>query len=163
MDQRAANDVLVALRRITRAIDLHSRGLIARHGLTVPQLLVLQVLAGRGALPTGELSSAVNLSNATVTSIVGRLVSRGLVSRRRSEQDRRVVLVALSEAGQEAVAQAPGLLQERFVRAFGELAPWEQSLILSSLQRVAAMMDADELDAAPMLVPGASVEPGPEG
>jgi DNA-binding MarR family transcriptional regulator len=157
MDQHLADDVLVALRRITRAIDLHSRSLVSRYGLTVPQLMLLKELKLRGRLPVGELSRHVHLSAATVTSILGRLASRELIIRERSEEDRRVVLIRLSENGREVVEGAPGLLQDRFTHAFGQLADWEQSQILSSLQRVAAMMDADELDAAPLLSPGSSV------
>jgi DNA-binding MarR family transcriptional regulator len=163
VEQQVADDVLVALRRITRAIDLHSRSLVSRHGLTVPQLLLLKELSARGALPVGELSRRVHLSAATVINILGRLGAKGAITRTRSQEDRRVVIVEITDRGREIVRDAPSLLQDRFMREFGLLQDWEQSLILSSLQRVAAMMDADDLDAAPLLSPGASVEPSEEG
>lgn len=162
MDRPLVDDVLVSLRRITRAIDLHSRQLVTHHGLTVPQLLALKELSGHEPVPIGELSRRIHLSAATVTSILGRLEARGLVARVRSAEDRRVVLVRLTPSGDEVVRDAPGLLQERFVHEFGHLRDWEQGLILSSLQRVAAMMDAGDLDAAPLLTPGSSVELEPE-
>ena len=157
MQQDIAEEVLVALRRITRAIDLHSRSLVSSCGLTVPQLLILKELREQGILPVGELSRHVHLSAATVTSILGRLVARGLVLRHRSDKDRRVVLVEISDEGRRLAKDAPGLLQDRFTRDFGQLKDWEQTLILSSLQRIAAMMDAGDLDAAPLLSSGASV------
>ncbi len=157
-------DVLVALRRIMRAIDLHSRSLIASYGLTVPQLMVLKELAGRGELPVGKLSRRVHLSPATVTSIVGRLSARGLVARERSADDRRCVLIGLTPAGEHMVENAPGLLQEHFVQEFARLEDWERNLLLSSLQRLAAMMDvvmmdADELVVEPVLDVNGAVEP----
>jgi hypothetical protein len=53
------------------------------------------------------------------------------------------------------------LLQDRFASRFEELEDWEQSQLLASLQRIAAMMDAGELDAAPVLSSG-SVRATPE-
>jgi hypothetical protein len=47
------------------------------------------------------------------------------------------------------VRQAPPLLQEHFMKRFAELKEWEQTLILASLQRVAAMMEAAELRDVP--------------
>ena len=69
-------DVLVSLRRIIRAIDLHSRSLIQRFGLTGPQLIILEVLVDRGECSMTELSEAISLSMATVTGILSRLENR---------------------------------------------------------------------------------------
>ncbi|MBN2801001.1 MAG: MarR family transcriptional regulator [Deltaproteobacteria bacterium] len=156
------DEVLIALRRITRAIDLHSRRLIALHGLTVPQVLVLKQLAEVGPLPVGTLSRLVRLSSATVSAMLRRLTSRDLVAQVRSEEDRRVVLVEITEAGRDAIASAPSLLQEDFIEAFSALSSWEQHGLISGLQRIASMMDADNLDAAPFLTPGATMDPGSE-
>ncbi|HSL18147.1 MAG TPA: MarR family transcriptional regulator, partial [Methylomirabilota bacterium] len=59
--------VLAALRRIIRAIDLHSRSLVQRYGLTGPQLVVLKELIDRPPQSVSALAGAVNLSQATVT------------------------------------------------------------------------------------------------
>jgi len=59
--------------------------------------------------------------------------------------------VMLSDAGRDAVRDAPDALQQRYVRAFERLADWEQMQILAALERVAAMLDADALDVAPVL------------
>ncbi len=93
----------------------------------------------------------MSLSQATVTTIIDRLEKRGYVARTRSDSDKRVVHTLLTEAGREAVDTAPTPLQEAFSVRFEQLHHWEQSLILSALQRVAAMMDADDLDASPFL------------
>jgi DNA-binding MarR family transcriptional regulator len=98
-----------------------------------------------------RLAEAVSLSQATVTTIIDRLEQRGLVERRRSPEDRRVVHACLTEPGRTVLASAPAPLQDTFTRRFDRLADWEQTLILSALQRVASMMGADELDAAPIL------------
>jgi len=146
--------VLVALRRIMRAVDLRSRRLVAQHGVTGPQLILLKEIERREHLSVSELCRDVHLSQATVTGILDRLEKRGLVGRRRSEQDRRRVVVSLTDEGAAVLDTAPELMQETFVAAFEGLRNWEKTLILSSLQRVVAMMEAEEIDSAPMLVSG---------
>lgn len=154
------DQILSALRRVMRAVDLHSRQLVQSHGLTGPQALVLKAV-GHRSLSAGALAEQVNLSQGTVTDILNRLEQRGLVSRVRSETDRRRVMVQLSEAGRRCLASSPPLLQERFASRFRELEQWEQTQLLASLQRIAAMMDADDIDAAPVLSLG-SVRATPE-
>ena len=46
---------------------------------------------------------------------------------------------------------APPLMQESFVEQFDRLQNWEQHMILSSLQRLVTMMDAKQIEAAPIL------------
>jgi DNA-binding MarR family transcriptional regulator len=145
-------EVLVVLRQIIRRIDLHSKKLVQQHGLTGPQLIILRELSRAEEMPVGQLARLIDLSHATVTSILDRLEKRGLVSRNRSTVDRRRVMVGITESGNTVVAGAPSLLQEQFVDQFQSLATWEQTLILSSLQRVAAMMDAQKLDASSALI-----------
>lgn len=154
------NDLLVALRKITRAIDLHSKRLARETGLTAPQLLVLQSVARTGRAKPSDIARQVHLSGATITSIVDRLVRAGLVSRERSAEDKRSVDVVLTDAGKASVETAPELLQQEFLSAFDRLEHWEQSLLISSVQRIATMMDAGAIDAAPILELG-EIDTGP--
>ncbi len=143
--------VLVSLRQIIRAIDLHSKKLERESGLTGPQLLIMQLIGTQGEVTSGVIAREVSLSQATVTSILDRLEKKGLLTRVRSTHDKRKVMVSLTEQGGKALESAPTLMQESFIRSFNQLEDWEQSLILSSLQRVSDMMSATELDAAPLL------------
>ncbi|MEL6722742.1 MAG: MarR family transcriptional regulator [Pseudomonadota bacterium] len=148
-----SDQVIIALRRVIRAVDLHSRTLSESHGLTGPQALILKVLRN-GCLAAGVLAAGVRLSQGTVTDILNRLEQRGLVKRQRDTQDRRRVLVAVTKAGIALLDQSPPLLQERFAQRFNELRDWEQTQLLASLQRIAEMMDAEGLDASPILSSG---------
>jgi len=146
--------VLTALRRLIRAVDLHSRQLVRSHGLTSPQALTLNALIRSGECSVGELARQLNLSQATLTDILNRLTKRGLALRSRSSVDKRRVLVTATPQAREMLRDAPPLLQERFIAEFRNLTDWERSLLLSSLQRIAAMMDAEHLEAAPVLSSG---------
>lgn len=145
------DEVLVALRRVIRATDLHSRHLAKTTGLTAPQILLLQTIRDRGEVTIGELATDISLSQATVTTILDRLEKRGLVYRKRSNEDKRKVHAHLTTEAQEILKNAPIPLQEQFTRQFGDLHEWEQTMIISSLQRIAKMMDAEHIDASPVL------------
>ena len=145
------NDVLVSLRRIIRATDLHSKRMIRECGLTTPQVMVLKAIDELGDVTVRRISNHVSLSQATVTTILNRLEQRNYVERVRSLSDRRVVNARLTETGKIILEQAPTLLHETFIERFESLEPWEKTQLLASLQRVAAMMDAESIDAAPLL------------
>jgi len=149
--QEILDDVLVALRRIVRSIDLHSKKLVQSHHLTIPQVVLLREIQRHKRLPLGDLAKLASLSNATVTGIIDRLESRNLVQRVRSKTDRRQVFVEITGEGLKAVRTMPPLLQESFVRQVQGLQKWEQAQILSSLQRVASIMNADKIEAEPIL------------
>lgn len=144
-------DVLVALRRIIRATDLHSKRLSKESGLTTPQVVVLQAVRDLGEVTTGAVSGRVNLSQATVTTILDRLEGRGLIERYRSTADRRVVHARLTAQGRATLRRAPPLLHERFIEAFARLGDSDQRRIVAALDEVAGMMGAADLDAVPLL------------
>lgn len=148
-------ELLIALRQIIRAIDLHSKQLNRDVGLTGPQLIILQRVGASPGIFPKKIAEQVNLSQGTVTTILDRLESRSLITRVRSESDRRSWKISLSEAGEKLLQQAPTPLQQDFLDRFNSLQPWEQTQILSSVQRLAVMMNAEGLDAAPILEIGA--------
>ena len=144
-------ELLVAIRRVIRAIDLRSKKLSKDVGITGPQLLVIQELGADPGITATQVSDIVNLSQATVTSILDRLESKGMVERVRSESDRRRIALYLTDLGKSTLKSAPRSMEDSFIDKFSTLEDWEQSLLLSSVQRVANMMDANDLDAAPIL------------
>jgi len=145
------DEVLTSLARIIRATDLHSRKLGRTTGLTTPQLVVMRAIQQSEDPTVTQLSRDVSLSQATVTNILNRLETNGLIRKQRGVKDKRQVYISLTEQGLELEARAPEPIQEEFVARFGALEPWEQHLIVSSLTRVASMMDAESIDAAPVL------------
>ncbi|SMX50434.1 HTH-type transcriptional regulator MhqR [Maliponia aquimaris] len=145
---------LIALRRILRATDLYGRELKQAAGVTAVQLRVLQIIAEKGQATPKEISVRMRVSQATMTSLVDKLVRDGMVVREKSEQDRRQTNVHITPKGLRTLAEAPDPLQQRFVRKFETMEDWEQAMLMASLERVAAMLDADDLDVAPVLEAG---------
>lgn len=150
-DQTLTNEVLVALRRIIRAIDLYSRSLVKEHSITGPQLVILQALSKNKEMSVGELAKSVSLGQATVTGILDRLEKRGFIVRRKSDDDKRKVFISPTEESNKMVAATPSALQQTFVRQFEKLQDWEKNMILAVLQKIVAMMDANSIEAFPIL------------
>ncbi len=150
---RGANDeaylerqIVAALRRITRAIDLRSRRLLHECGLTAPQLATLRVVFEQQAITASALAAELHLGPPTVTGILDRLERRGLVQRIRGERDRRSIAVQLTDEGHDVLQRAPRLLEGKFQRGLAELPAWEQTQILANLQRIADMMGVSTIE-----------------
>jgi len=142
---------LVALRRILRATELYGRELARAAGLTAVQIRVLQIVAETGQSTPKTIATRMGVSQATMTTLIDRLVAKGLVDRRRSEADRRQMIIAITALGRESIDRAPDPLHDRYVIAFEKLPDWEQAMLVAALERVAALLDAGNLDAAPVL------------
>jgi len=147
-------ELLMSLRKVIRAIDLYSKKLNKESGLTSPQLVVLQEIAAHDGIMVKDIASSINLSSATVTNILDRLEARALVVRERSTVDKRKVGLHLTPMGISALENAPRPLQEHFIDRFEKLEGWEQTQLVATMQRIATMMDAEDIDAAPMLEVG---------
>jgi len=151
VNRTASDNVMIALRKIVQAIDMNSKKLVKRVGLTGPQLVILQEISNMGEVTAGEIARTVSLSQATLTGILERMEKRGLLSRRRSNQDKRRIMVSITESGRQVIENAPPVMQVAFVERFSNLLEWEQNMILSSLQRLVSIMDAKTIQAAPFL------------
>ncbi|MFT5548427.1 MAG: DNA-binding MarR family transcriptional regulator [Candidatus Azotimanducaceae bacterium] len=147
-------ELLIALRQVIRAIDLYSKKLSKETGLTSPQLLVLQAVEEHDDAMVKEVAGTINLSSATITSILDRLEKRDLVTRTRSTTDKRKVGISLTVAGNEIIKDSPKPLQSHFIARFEAMENWEQSQMLATMQKIVSMMDAQELDASPVLEVG---------
>jgi DNA-binding MarR family transcriptional regulator len=130
---------------------LYSKQLAKNTGLTSPQMLLLQILRNKGQQTVGVLAKEMSLSQATVTTILDRLEKKALIIRERSTSDRRKVQVDVTDSAVEILKDAPLPLQYQFTQQFNDLQEWEQLMMISSLSRIAQMMDAQHIDAAPVL------------
>ncbi len=116
-------------RRITKA---SGRAL----GLTGPQVTALKLLEGIGQLSLSDLSERMSAKNSTITGIVDRMVSSELVQRHRSEEDRRVVLIALTPKGENLAAKIPVTAMEIFGSALRSLSAKDRADLTDILKRL---------------------------
>ena len=136
-----AAHVMKAIRRIVRANDIRSKKVAREAGLTIPQIVVLQAVRDFGQLTTAALSRQADLSAATTVTILDKLEVRGLVTRRRSDTDRRIVRTRLTAEGERILKGAPALFGKRFVTGFAGLPETEQQRIVAAFRAVADLVD----------------------
>ena len=143
--------ILATLKQITRALDIQSKNLTRKYGLTGPQLLILKELYKNNDLTLKRVAENVSLSQATVTSIIDRLEKMQFLMRVRNSQDKRKVNIKLADKAIELLSKNPGLLQEQFSEEYDKLEEWEKNYLMSALQRIALMMNAEKIKTHPGL------------
>lgn len=142
---------LIAIRRIMRATEQHEKALARVTGLTIPQWLVLRIIGEVGETTPKTIAEKARIGQATVTALLDRLQGRGLTARTRGQTDRRQVWVTLTEEGRETMRSAPDALQDLFAAKFSKLPDWEQAMLVAALERIASLLNAEGIDASPLL------------
>jgi DNA-binding MarR family transcriptional regulator len=143
------DEIIIAIRRISQAVEGYSRYLWQEYGLTAPQLGALRELEKAPRATPGHLADKLHVSPQTVAGILKRLEQRGLITRARDENDRRSFSLELSAEGRRLSNEAPSLLRDQFRSELNRLQLWEATQILATLQRVATMMSAEEVSDEP--------------
>jgi len=100
--------VYAASRLITREYQPH----LGKLGITYPQYLVLMVLWETDGITVNDISEKLILNTNTLTPLLKRMESMGLITRKRSESDERKVEIRLTEKGRELRISASGIPQE---------------------------------------------------
>ena len=132
--------VQVALRRL-KGRETHRPG-----SPSFAQYQLLFTLADHESLSSGELATAAELSPASVTQMLDALVELGLVTRGRSESDRRIVTCSLTEAGSSLIAERRAMFQGRWEAAVADIDTRELELAATVFDRIAGIFD--DLDEA---------------
>ncbi len=137
-------EILVCLRQIMRATDLHSKQVRKACGLTLPQVMLLRAISAQGDVTVRKLARDISLSQPTVTTILDRLEEKGLVERVRSLHDRRIVNARLTQQGKAMLDIAPPLLDERFMQRFADLPEDEQHALQDALVKIVRLLDQEQ-------------------
>lgn len=132
----ALGELFVAQRRL-RGRDARQPG-----ALSFAQLRVLAALEEAGGSPAGRLAEHAGVSPATVTGMLDGLEQAGIVTRVRSEADRRVVLIRLTDAGRRLRDDRRAGVRAAFAEAFSVLDPQELAAAPRVLRLLASAMEA---------------------
>ena len=101
LDERYAEELKlwVVLSRAAAAIRRHTEADVARHGLSIAEFGILEVLYHKGPLLLGEIQRRILVSSGGITFLVDRLAEKGLVAREACPSDRRARYAVLTPAG----------------------------------------------------------------
>jgi len=115
------------------------------------QLHVLFLLVSQGSMPMGRLAEHLDVSLPNVTGIVERMVEHGLVARTRDDDDRRIVGVAVTEAGRQTVEEIDMIRRSQLAAVICRLTPEQQVRALSTfteLRQAAEALQTEETESA---------------
>lgn len=132
------------MRKILRTTELNSKRLMQETGLTPSLLIFMQILDGEREQTAGYVAGRMGISQATITALIQKLEARGMIQRRKGETDRRQVWLSLTEVGRRVLQIAPDGAHARFHEKFAALEDWEQAMLITALERVAAMLGNDD-------------------
>jgi DNA-binding MarR family transcriptional regulator len=122
-------DRLVALyRRAGRSLRANDPANWAE-GLTMPRLRVLFTLGRGGPVPVGQIATGLGISQPSATETLDKLVAKGLVERTADANDRRVVLVGLTDAGREMIDRPWETRRAVLASALRDASPDERAAI----------------------------------
>jgi len=108
LDNQLCFPVYAASRLITREYQPYLDAL----GITYPQYLVLMVLWENDSISVNEITQRLILNTNTITPILKRMEVQGLITRKRSKEDERKVIVSLTDKGKQLQVEAAEIPQK---------------------------------------------------
>lgn len=140
--------VLKLFRVIFQSVNRHSHEVERKAGMGGAQLWALAEIAGRPRITVTELAKAMSIHQSTASNLLEKLVGQNFVSRNRSEEDRRVVLLSLTPLGEEVLQKAPlphrGVLSDALLK----MNATELAALQLSLETLIAQLEFKQLKGA---------------
>ncbi len=136
-----SREILNAFRRLVRILRVSERHCRRTIGISAAQTFVLQKLGDAPAASLNALAERTATDISSVSVVAAKLVRRGFVRRTRSEQDRRVVELEITDAGRAALDRASTTPQDLLVDAVRRLGRTEQKTLADLLERLVEQVD----------------------
>lgn len=146
-------EVLIKLRKIIRSVNLESKKIEKEFGVSIPQLLVLQYLSKQEDFQAfaKDIKTYINLNASTVSGIISRLGTKGLIARIPKPEDKRATNVVLTAKGMELLQRSPMTFQEKVSRRLKNLTPEQIAELDRNIELLTVIMDVEDVDAAPII------------
>lgn len=124
------------IRRIYQVLGERSRKVEHETGLTGSQLWVVKMLDGAAPMKVSELARRMHLHPATMVGVLDRLEAKGLVQRTRSNDDRRVVHIFITDQGRELIRSSPEMAQGLLAKGLETLTDKKVKIISEGLEMI---------------------------
>jgi MarR family 2-MHQ and catechol resistance regulon transcriptional repressor len=142
---QGTDHVWLVMMKAMRALTRYAAADIEETGLGLSDFAALEVLLHKGPMPVNTIGPIVDLTPGSISIAVDRLVTKGLVSRAESPDDRRVRIVALTPRGKDLIVSAFRKHSAQLKRVFSQLSPKELRSLEVMLKKVgkraAALME----------------------
>jgi len=130
-------EVSSTIRRTASQLQSHLGQLAKNAGLSLPQYSVLRILAGApDPLSCSGIAERMIARDPDITRLIDKLEKSGMVSRKRSDRDRRVVCSAITDRGHELVRQVDNGVSQLHRQVFGHVEDHQLKAIIERLQHL---------------------------
>jgi len=146
-------EIIDDIRRVFQVVNEQSKKAKRETGLTGPQLWAIKMIGELAPVRVSDLAARMYLHPATVVGILNRLELQGLINRMRSNEDRRVVKIELTDAGKAIVSTAPQVAQGLLVAGLEVLPQKRLQDISGALLELVHILGAQELPPRLILSP----------
>ncbi len=159
-NEAVIKEIVRSIRKLVRAVSLDAQKISKRFGLTGPQSGVLRNLVNNGSMSSADLSRMMFVTPSNITGIIDRLEKKDLVKRVKKAGDRRVALIALTEAGEALSKSLPDPIEKKFLEELADLDTDGVRILSAAMHQILNLMDAGNVHETPL---GASQNrPGPD-
>jgi DNA-binding MarR family transcriptional regulator len=128
--------VMDSLRALVRALRISTRAVEKEIGISGAQLFVLQQLRDASARSVNELAERTSTHQSSVSTVVSRLVERGMVKREPSADDARRMEISITERGSALLSAAPRTAQIRMIDALRRMSPEQVQSLAAGLDQL---------------------------
>lgn len=136
LPQTPAGEALDSIRTLVRILRTSAVAADQSTGLSGAQLFVLQQLAESEATSINELADRTLTDQSSVSTVVSRLESKGLVERARSEEDARRVMVRITETGIRLLKESPPTIQTKLIHVLRTMQPASLKALIRELTHI---------------------------
>ncbi|MDD3460707.1 MarR family winged helix-turn-helix transcriptional regulator [Mesotoga sp. UBA5825] len=137
-------EMLTAIKRIVSLIKQNFERDFKKMHVTQSQILVMRVLNQYGDMKISDISRELDLSNSTVSGIIDRLVEKKIVKRKRSEEDRRIVMISLAEEYCKPVKKQLNAFANKMRRALSTTTEEDLDSIMQGLEKLERILEESQ-------------------
>ncbi len=137
-------EIIELQRMVDRDRRRHELNTWMRLRLTIAQLKSLFFISNHGSTSLGKLAAALHVTPTNTTGVVNRMLKRGLITRKTSPDDRRVLLLRTTSKGDQLVANLREGRRERMSEIFNRLSYDEAVALHQALKSLVKIINAYE-------------------
>ncbi|MCP1125001.1 MULTISPECIES: MarR family winged helix-turn-helix transcriptional regulator [Bacillus] len=128
-------DLSISFRKMIRLLQNDINELFSEH-MPWNEFSVLRALYWKSPQMASQIASEVNVTSSHITAVTDRLVRKGLVTRKRSDSDRRIVYLEITDTGKDVAEKLENVRKEYYREKFQDWSDQEIEMVLELFGRV---------------------------
>jgi DNA-binding MarR family transcriptional regulator len=144
-DSSRIEQLLTVIRRIMSLIKKNFEKDFKKMHVTRSQILVMKVLNQCGEMKVSDISRELDLSNSTVSGIIDRLVEKKIVQRKRSDEDRRIVMISLADEYRQPVKRGLNAFAQKMRKVLSTITEEDFDSIIRGLEKLEKILEESQV------------------